>query len=146
MRRLRVDPRFGKKKATRRAWPSAERNAPALHAAGARELPGLEALPAEDRPPLRRPEGDGGFLAARGAVGRRLDPLARDGRAARGPRRALRFAGFAALWLVLEILVGEEKLLAGRPDELGTAVHAGEGLVLELHRSLPLTTNSRPVA
>src|SRR5262249_33454536 len=57
--------------------------------------------------------------------------------AADGPRGALALAGFAPLRLVLEVLVGEELLLAGRPDELRGAVHAPADSVLELHRSLP---------
>src|SRR5262249_62017573 len=52
-------------------------------------------------------------------------------------RRPLRLARLASLRLVLEILVGEEELLAGGPDELCTAINAGERLILELHRSLP---------
>ncbi|HYS27421.1 MAG TPA: hypothetical protein VEP46_17555, partial [Vicinamibacterales bacterium] len=38
----------------------------------------------------------------------------------------------------LELLVSEEKLFTGRPDELRPAVHTPKGLVLELHRSPPL--------
>src|SRR5262249_10587619 len=58
-------------------------------------------------------------------------------RASGRPRGPLRLARLAALRLVLEVLVGEELLLARRPDELRTAVHAPEDPVLELHRSLP---------
>src|SRR5262249_37559472 len=43
---------------------------------------------------------------------------------------------------VLEVLVGEELLLARRPDELRRAVHAPEDPVLELHRSLPRRVGS----
>ena len=75
--------------------------------------------------PCRRPSSWSWFPRARG---RR--------RAARRARRALGLAALAALRLVLEILVGEEQLLAGRPDERGPAVHAVQGLVLELHRYL----------
>ena len=62
---------------------------------------------------------------------------------ARRPRpmragRPLGLARLTPLRLVLEILVGEEELLACRPDELGAAIHAVQRLVLELHRSPPL--------
>src|SRR4051812_12064376 len=62
-----------------------------LEAACVREFTLLEALPAEHRPALRWSEGDRGFLAARRAVGCRLDAFPRDW--ARGrPRRPLCFA------------------------------------------------------
>ena len=54
-------------------------------------------------------------------VSTRSRPIAAAGR---GPRRSLRLARLASFRLVLEILVGEEELLAGRPDELRAAVHA----------------------
>src|SRR5439155_7991049 len=57
----------------------------------------------------------------------------RAGRAA-GP---LALAGLAPLRFIFEVLVGEELLFSGRPDELRRAIHAPEDSVLELHRSLP---------
>src|SRR5262249_30182325 len=59
----------------------------------------------------------------------------------RGP---FAFAGLTPFGLVLEVLVGEELLLAGRPDELCAAVHAPENSVLELHRSPPRRGRSIP--
>src|SRR5437867_2326010 len=109
-----------------------------LGAARAGKLSRLETFAAEHRPTLRRPERHRGFLAACRAVRRRLHSLPRDGPARRGAGRPLGLARLAPLGLVLEILVGKEELLAGRPDELGAAIHAVQRLVLELHRSLPL--------
>src|SRR5579884_2100922 len=107
-----------------------------LNAPGPGKLAGLEAFLAEDGTPLGRLERDGGLLAARGTRGNGFDALASD-RRPRRPRRAFRFTRLAALRLVLEVLVGEELLLARRPDELRATVHAPEDPVLELHRSLP---------
>src|SRR5690606_29332885 len=110
----------------------------------ARELLLLKALPAEDRAALGRPEGYRGFLAARRAVGGRFDPFPRHAPAAAcRSRRAPPFAALAALWLVLEILVGEKVLVARRPHERRAAVHAIQVLVLELPRPLPLTDHRR---
>src|SRR5215831_18401792 len=105
-------------------------------AAGPGKFPGLEAFFAEDGTSLRRLERDRGLLPARGAHGHSLDALARHARPRR-PRCAFGLTRLAAFRLVLEVLVGEELLLARRPDELRTAVHAPEDPVLELHRSLP---------
>src|SRR5258708_12203865 len=104
-------------------------------AASARELGGLEAFLAEDGAPWGRLERHGGFLAAGRALGDGFNAFASHaGGRARGP---LSFAGLAPLRLVLEVLVGEELLLARRPDELSSAIYAAEDSVLELHRSLP---------
>src|SRR6185295_9031482 len=106
-----------------------------LDASGPGEFPGLEAFLAEDRTALRRPEGDGRLLAARRAIRNGFHPFASDGASrTAGP---LAFARFAALRLVLEVLVGEQLLFSRRPDELRAAVHALKDSVLELHRSLP---------
>src|ERR1700690_834053 len=75
-----------------------------LGAAGPRELAGLEALLAEDRTPLRRPEGHRRFLAAGGTVGDGLDPFAgHAGAPASRPAGPLGFAPLAPLRLVLEV-------------------------------------------
>jgi hypothetical protein len=63
--------------------------------------------------------------------------------AARRPRNPLGLAGLAALRLVLEVLVGEKLLLAGRPDELRAAIHAREDSVLELHGYLARVADGR---
>src|SRR5262249_41494078 len=81
-------------------------------------------------------ERHGGFFTARRTRRDRFHPFARHAGADRASR-ALTFTGLAPLRLVLEVLVGEELLLARRPDELRRAIHAPEDPVLELHRSLP---------
>src|SRR5438552_1718318 len=112
-------------------------------AASARELAGLETFLAEDWTPLRRPERHRRFFAARRAHSDGFDALSSHppGRT----RGALALAGFAPLWLVLEVLVGEKLLLSRRPDELSSAIHAPENSVLELHRSLPRRGRSIPI-
>src|SRR5262245_14141781 len=107
-----------------------------LDAASPGELPGLEAFLAEHGAPLRWFEGHRCFLPTGRTGGDGLYPFAR-GSGAGGPGGALALTRLAPLRLVLEVLVGEELLLAGRPDELRTAVHTPEDPVLELHRSLP---------
>src|SRR5204863_4978956 len=94
------------------------------------------ALFTKDRAPLRRLERHRRFLAARRACRHGFHSFPRAG-AAGGTACPLALAGFASLRFVLEVLVGEELLLSGRPDELRTTVHAPEDPVLELHRSLP---------
>ena len=116
----------------------------ALYAAGAGELARLEALAAEHGTALGRTEGHRSFLPASRAVRRGFDSLSADGGASRRARRTLRLAGLAAFRLVLEILVGEEELLAGSPNEGGPAVYAVEGLILELHYSIR-TSLAHPV-
>src|SRR5262245_32379895 len=107
-----------------------------LDATRSGKLPRLEALFAEDGPALRRAERHGRFLAARRTRRDRLDAFPSCDHPLRSAR-ALGLAGLAPLGLVLEVLVGEELLFTGRPDELRTAVDAPEDPVLELHRSLP---------
>src|SRR5262249_35503284 len=68
-------------------------------AAGAGELPGLEALLAEDRPPLCRLERHRRFLAACGARRHGFHTLTGD--RADGAACPLRFAGLAPLRFVL---------------------------------------------
>src|SRR4029450_13639130 len=101
------------------------------------EFPRLEAFAAENGASLRRTERHRGLFPAGRTVGGRLHALAAHPAAtARRARGALGLAALAALGFVLEILVGEKELLAGCPDERGTAVHAVQGLVLELHHYL----------
>src|SRR6476646_585173 len=109
-----------------------------LNAARARKFPRLETFPAEHRASLCGTEGHGRFFSARRAVGGGFNPFAADRGARRRAGRTLSLARLASFRLVLEILVGEEQLLAGSPDELGAAVYADERLILELHRSFPL--------
>src|SRR5262249_6164912 len=82
-----------------------------LDAASARDLSGLEAFLAEPGTPLRRLERHGGFFTARRTRRDRFHPFARHAGADRASR-ALTFTGLAPLRLVLEVLIGEELLLA----------------------------------
>jgi hypothetical protein len=50
--------------------------------------------------------------------------------------RAIGFAGFATLGLVLETLVREEHLLAGREHEFGSTIGAFQDLVMVFHTLL----------
>lgn len=81
--------------------------------------PLLETLATEDRPPLGRLKGDCGFLAALRARGAGLGfngNLARRRRTQHG--NSLRLADLAAFWLVLELFIVKEKLLACGEDEV----------------------------
>src|SRR5262245_8697619 len=82
-----------------------------------RAIPFAEAPPGERRPPPRRTERHGRFLAARGARGLRLNPVTHRGARVHAVC-PFGLARLAALRLVLELLVGEEELFTGRPDEL----------------------------
>src|SRR5438309_363352 len=90
----------------------------------------LEALLAEDGPPLRRLEGHGRLLPALRAMGRGLHALAL---AVAHARVALRLAVLAALRLVFEVLVRVEELLTRGPDERLLTLHAHQILVSVLH-------------
>ncbi|HTL27690.1 MAG TPA: hypothetical protein VL282_00650 [Tepidisphaeraceae bacterium] len=104
----------------------------------AREFAGLKAFFAEHRAPLGWLERHRRFLAAVRTRCDRFNPFPGTATGAAGrPRSAFGLAGFAALWFVLEILVGEELLFSRRPDELRATVYAPEQPVLELHWSLP---------
>ena len=91
----------------------------------------LKTFPAEHRPSLGRNEGDGCLLAALRADGAGLGPA---GRLARG---ALRFAGFAAFWIVAKLLLPEKELLARSKNELTSAVHALQSPVDQIHVVVP---------
>src|SRR3954465_12269423 len=100
------------------------------------KLPLLETLLAENGTPLGRPEGHRSVLTACRAGGLGFHTVRHRG--TRGnPVGPLGLAPFAALRLVLELLISEEELFTGRPDELRAAIHTPQGLVLELHRSPP---------
>src|ERR1700750_3034539 len=81
-----------------------------LYAAGAGELPLLEAFLAEHRAPLCRSEWHRRVLAARRTGGLRLHPARHRG-SGHYPVGPFGLARLAALWFVLELLVGEEELL-----------------------------------
>jgi hypothetical protein len=84
---------------------------------------------------LRRLEGHGGFFAAARAGRARLHLLIpgarRRSRADRGC--AFRLAGLTTFGFVLELFIVEEKLFAGRENELSPAIDAFEYSVLEFH-------------
>ena len=96
--------------------------------------PVLEALPAENRPSLRRAERNRGFFAALRTGGFGLRPLDMI-RLARA-RRALGFAVLAPLGLILEALVGEEHLFAGGENKLLAAFRALQNLIVVFHTLL----------
>jgi len=77
----------------------------------------LEALAAKHRPALRRPEGDGGFLAAMRAGRAGLNLLVAVCRRRANRSCALCLAGFAALGFVLELFVVKEELFASREEK-----------------------------
>ncbi|HTH00707.1 MAG TPA: hypothetical protein VL882_10600 [Vicinamibacterales bacterium] len=115
-----------------------------LNAARARKLPRLETFAAKYRTSLGGTERYGRFFSASRTVGGRFHAFPSD----RGTRRragcSFGLARFASLRLVLEILVGEEELFTSSPNELGAAIYTIERLVLELHRSFPLTIRPSP--
>jgi len=97
----------------------------------------LEAFAAEDRTSLRRLKRDGGLFAAMRAARARLYFLiAVHGSRAHGSN-ALGLARLAALGLVLELFVVEEKLFAGGEEKLRAAIDALEQPVLEFHVRSP---------
>jgi hypothetical protein len=101
--------------------------------------PLLEALPAENRPALRRLKGNGGFLAADGTVGASFHSGVRP--ISDGSQGAVfsRFAGLTTFGLVLKLLVVEEELFSGREDEVSATVNTLQNLVPEFHGELLLS-------
>ncbi len=96
-----------------------------------------EAFAAQDWPPLGWPEGDGGLFAALGAGGpgfhaREVVRVALGGWGGEDGH-ALRLAGFAALGFVAELFIVKKQLFPGGEDEVGTAVDAGQYLILKFH-------------
>jgi hypothetical protein len=95
--------------------------------------PLLEALPAEHRAPLRRPEGNGRYLAALRAIGFRFRPHRT---ASPATFCSLCLAGFAPLRFVLETFVGEKHLFAGSKYELCTTLGTFQDLIVIFHEPL----------
>lgn len=84
----------------------------------------LEALPAENRPALCGLERNRSFTLAPGTNCLGFDPLHAAGALAQAERLgALALAGLAAFWLIFELFIVEEKLLASGKDEVGAAIH-----------------------
>jgi len=91
----------------------------------------------EDGAALRGAERNCGLLAALGAGGPGLDlaiaVVAWRRRTGSEHGNALGLAGLAALGLVLELLVVEEKLFPGGEDKVCAAIDALQHLVLKFH-------------
>jgi len=107
-----------------------------------RSLTAQEALAAEHRPALSGLKGYRGFPTALGARGHGL-------RLAESRRRttlALGLASFAALWLVLEILIVEEVLFSRCEYEIRPAVYALEDAVLKIRHGTGPIVNPKTVA
>ena len=100
----------------------------------AHRAPLLEALAAEYRPSLCRTERYGGFLAALRAVGLGLCPHLHAASATTAARtfRALGFAAFASLRLVLESFVREKHLLPGRKYKLSAGINTFKQMIGDL--------------
>jgi len=99
----------------------------------------LKAFPAIDRTPLRRLERNGRFFCALRANCLGFYALATA--SGRTPaRRAVRFACFAPLRLVLEALVGEKHLLARREYKLGRTFGALQDPIVVFHTLLQSTS------
>lgn len=94
----------------------------------------LEALAAQYGASLRRLEWDRGFRPAGRAVRPRLRPYGR------ATRSALGFAHFAALRVVLELLVVKEELFACGEHKIVAAVAAVQNFVDKFHGLLPTDT------
>ena len=108
----------------------------------------LETFATQHRTPLRRLKGDGRVLTASGTGGAGLHLLeiaAAPAFVSHGSS-ALGLAIFAALGLVLELLVVEEELFAGGEDEIITAIDAFQSLILEFHGASPYPTWLAPWA
>jgi len=93
----------------------------------------VEAVAAEHRPALCRPEGHCRVLATDRANRRSRESFSRRG----GALRALTLARFAVFGFVREVLFSEKRLFPRGPDEFRPARDTPESLVLELHRSSP---------
>jgi hypothetical protein len=104
----------------------------------------LEALATEHGTALRGLEGDRGLDVALRALGTSLGADETCGRGdatgagSSAEDGALGLAGLAAFWVVFELPIKEEDLLAGSKDKLPVAIHAGKKSVDELclHRIL----------
>jgi hypothetical protein len=105
----------------------------------------LEALAAKNRPALRWLKGDGGLLAASGAVGPSFHPGTSSRAGCSHGNGTFGLAGLATLGLVLELFIVEKKLFPGRKDEVGATVNALENFVLEFHGELlPSARDPKP--
>ena len=97
--------------------------------------PVLKTLPAVHRAALCGLEGNGRLFPALRANRFRLYALRAAGTRL-GSLRAIGFAGLATLRLVLESLVREKHLLAGRENELRSTIGALQHLVMVFHTLL----------
>ena len=99
----------------------------------------LEAFAAKYWTSLRRLERHSSLLAAMGTGSASFDLLIRVRRRRSDRSCPLCFAGFAALGLVLELLVVKEELFARREEKLRAAVYALQQPVLEFHETPPFS-------
>jgi hypothetical protein len=113
------------------------RRLPAASGAGRLRFAAQEAFPAVYRPPLRRSEGHGGLTAALRASGHGFR-LACTGR----PGLPFALARFAALGLVLEVLVVEEVLFSRCENKFGSALGAFKNPILELRHNPNLVSSN----
>ena len=104
----------------------------------------LEAFATEHRTPLCWLKRDGRFFAAMRAARARLHFLISVRRSRADSSNAFSFAGLAALGLVLELFVVEEKLFAGGEEKLRAAIDALEQPVLEFHVRSPRPSRENP--
>jgi hypothetical protein len=96
----------------------------------------LETFPAEDRAPLRGPEGNCRFLPALRTVCFRFRSHRSRMPAATPAFGSLCFAGFTSFGLVFEAFVGEKHLFAAGEHELRTALRTLQHLVVVFHEPL----------
>jgi hypothetical protein len=97
----------------------------------------LEALSAEDGPPLRRTKRNSGLLSASraGRLGFNLSvPVSWSLRRSSAQNRyPLALAGLATFRFVLELLIVKEKLFPSRENEIISTVNTLQHLVLKIH-------------
>ncbi len=97
----------------------------------------LEAFPAKHRAPLRWSERNRGLFSALRACGLGFCPRLRRP-ASSASLRSFGLARLTTLRFVLESLVGEEHLFAGRKHKLGTTLRALQDPIVVFHEPLPL--------
>ena len=101
---------------------------------GGRGSPLLKTLPTVNRPPLSWLKGNGCLFPTLSAGGCGFGPMVALPAHHLTPLHLTRLATF---WLVLEPLVGEEKLLPGSENELRSAVHTLQDPIPVVHSRTP---------
>jgi len=105
---------------------------------GAHRSPLLKTFAAINGTPLRWLERNCRFFAALRANGFGFDALNASRTRPIAALRSTGFASFAPLGLVLEALVGEKHLLAGRENEFSSTFRALQDLIVVFHCAAPL--------